>query len=274
MLWRPQKGILRVEDNFGGVGAATLGTSVTTGATSSTKGSWAALIASTAFDSYLVHIIASTYGASATASEGSLDIGIGGAGAEIGLIANLLMGYCGGVGLPKEWLFPLYIPAGTRISARAAGVRTSTAMRVGISCWGGIGVPPFRIGGRVVTYGMSTVPDGTTVTPGASGAEGSWTEIVAATSEDHFALCPSFQASADTTLSGNNLWLDLGIGAAAAEEQIGGPFIFTTTALEAMSGPNPVLPVFYDVRSGSRLVIRASNDGANDTYNGVIHAMS
>lgn len=279
MLWVPQKGVLQVQHNTGTTGTATPGTSVTTGAASGTKGTPAELIASTSFDSYWMRVICNGYSASATASQGCVDILIGAATEEV-LIPNLLMGYCGVMtansgGGPKMWDFPLYTPAGSRLAAQAAGARTSTAMRVAIFLYGGHGLPPFRVGSKVTTYGVTAVPNGTTLTMGASGAEAaSWTQITASTSEDHFALVPSFQPSADTTTSNAVQMIDLGLGS-ATEEQIAEGYIYDTSAGEQCGGPFNSMPCFQDVPSGTRLVMRGSSSASLDaSYNGAIHAVS
>lgn len=277
MLWVPQKGIIRVDHNTGSAGAANPGTAVTTGASSSTKGTPAELITSTAFDSYWMTVIASNFGLSATASEAALDILVGAATEDV-LIANLLYGYAGGnagsTSGPRRWDFPLYIPAGTRIAAQAASARVSSNVRVLIYLYGGHSIPPFRVGTRVTTYGMGTVPNGTTITPGASNAEGSWTQITASTSEDHFCLSHSFQPSADTTINNLTQAVDIGVGS-ATEEEVAGQYWYRTDSAEHIEGPWNTMPAFVDVPAGSRLVMRASNSGVNDGgYNGVIHAVS
>lgn len=278
MLWVPEKGVLLHEHNTGSVGTATPGTAVTTGASSGTKGTAVELITSTSFDAYWVVIVASEYGFAATNAQGCLDILTGAATEEV-LIPNLLMGGCGTFGTTtshgsKQWAFPLYIPAGSRIAAQAAGARTSTAMRVQIHLYGGNGYPPFRVGSKVTTYGVSAVPNGTTVTPGASGAEGSWTQITASTTEDHFAFFPSFQVGADTVWVAGVLAVDLGVGA-ATESMIYEGWWYGKDTGEMMDGPHPNMPCFQDVPSGTRLTLRASNSGANDaSYNGAIHAVS
>jgi hypothetical protein len=279
MLWVPQKGIWRMETNVGTVGANPYGTSVTTGGAAATKGTVVQLIASTAFDAYWITVLATGYGLAATDSQGALDILIGAATEEV-LIPNLLMGFCSptnsatGVG-PKRWDFPLYIPAGSRIAAQAAGQRVSTAMRVSVFLYGGDALPPFRVGRKVTTYGMGTVPFGTTIVPGASAAEGAWTQITASTSEDHFCFVPSFQAGTDTTLTRLMFSYDIGIGAATETEMVQG-YLFTTTDNEMMRGPENPMPGFFDAPSGSRIVARVSNSGVNDAgnYNTVIHAVS
>lgn len=280
MLWQPQKGILRTEHNFGGVGAA-FGAAVTTHATDpATKGTAVQLIASTAFDAYLIEITTTSYGNAATTSQGCLDILVGAATEEV-LIPNLLMGFSGLIGLgQKRWLFPLYIPSGTRIAAQVAGDRVNTACRVGVQLWGGDGSPHFRVGRKVTTYGITTVPAGTDVAAGYSGAEGNWVEITSGTSEDHFAFFPSFHPTdGDTTLTPTkSVFVDMGVGAATEELMLGTEqsFIFAYDTGELCGGPINAFPVFQDVPSGTRLTMRISMSGATDTGepDGAIHAVS
>lgn len=277
MLWVPQKGLLRVQHNTNGVGSATPGTAVTTGGSAGTKGAAAEIFAATLFDAYWVTVIASNYGLSAAASQGCLDILTGAATEEV-LIPNLLMGYCGGdlatnQNGPKRWDFPLYIPAGSRLAARAAGARVSTAMRVWLFLYGGDGAPKFRVGSKITTYGVGAVPNGTAITPGASGAEGAYVEVAAATAEDHFAFVPSFQLSADTTVNSRTYQVDVGAG--AAPETALGEWWFHASGNELLSGPTNCMPAFRDVPASTRLAMRASNSGTNDgAYDGALHCVS
>lgn len=278
MLWIPQKGDVLTEDNIATTGTTTPGTSVTTGGAATTKGTPAELIASTAFDAYWVTILASNYGSAAAAAQGAMDLLIGSATEEV-LIPNMLFGHAGNYGSiitvgPKRWDFPLYIPAGQRLAVQACGQRTSTAFRVQIFLYGGNGYPPFRVGSKVTTYGIGTLPRGVTLTPGASGAAGSWTEITSGTTEDHFAFVPSFQVATDTTTNTRMLTAEIGIGS-ATEELISQPYMYVTDSGECMEGATNSFPTFHDVPSGTRLVMRASNSGTNDgSYDGVIHALS
>lgn len=280
MLNLYRKGITRHESNASIVGQTPMyGTSCSTHVTtSSTKGTAVQLIASTAFDAYLIKVTAGGHGAAGVASQGCLDILLGAATEHV-LIPDLLMGYCGGLDTtsadvgPKSWYFPLYIPANTRIAARVAGARGSAACYVTVDLYGGNGYPDYEPGSRVTTYGIGTVPDGTTITPGASGATGSWTQITASTSEDHKYLIPSFQVSGDTTTNRRHFTVEVGVGA-ATEELVTQPFRYQTGTNEFM-GCIAEMPLKVDVPSGSRLVMRASNGGTNDgPYNGAIHAVS
>jgi len=273
----PQKGGLLVQHNAGTVGDATPGATITTGGAESTKGSYVSLLTTT-FDVYWIDIYAFTYGLAAADSQGMMDIAVGAATQEV-IIPDLMMGFCGWASTtsigPKHWHFPLYIPSGTEIWARAAGKRLSSTLTVVIYVYGGDAMPPFRVGRKVTTYGVGTVPIGTTIVPGASAAEGAWAQVAASTSEDHFAFFPSFQAGTDTTLNTLSYYVDLGVGA-ATEVEFAQSYVFRMSADERMDGPFPSMPAFYDVPSGSRLVMRCSNSGVNDAgnYNGCIHAIS
>ena len=148
-------------------------------------------------------------------------------------------------------------------------------MRVGYQLFGGQGSPAYPVGTKVTTYGIGTVPAGTAVTAGLSGAEGSWTQITGSTSEDHIAIVPSWHCETDTTMTNQMLSLDIGFGA-ATEEEIGGPYIWSVDQNEAMAGPFNNIPVFQDIPSGTRLSVRASTSAAaNDTNNeAALHCVS
>jgi hypothetical protein len=276
MLWVPQKGELLVQHNLGDVGDTTPGAQVTTGASSTAKGTPVEVFASTNFDAYWIEISAWNYGLNATATQGAMDILIG-AAPEEAKIPNLLFGCCGGISAlansGKHWAFPLYIPSGSRIAVQAAGLRTSTVFSVGIALYGGHGNPPFPVGSSVVTYGMGIVPAGTAITPGASGAAGAWTQIVLATTRDHFAYVPSFQINDSAITPIGALWVEMGVGT-TTEELMGGPYVYTKHSDEMMHGPHSRMPVFKEIPQSTRLVMRASNTGANDAaHDGVIHAV-
>lgn len=276
MLWIPQYGRLRYESNIGPNANGSPGAIVTTGASSSTKGTAVQLISSTSFETYWVRVMAGNYASSAVASSGMLDILIGSATESV-LIPNLMMGYCGSAGSnkgQKVWDFNLYIPSGSRLSAQASGSRTNASMRVSIHLYGGNGYPPFRVGTKVTTYGVTTVPNGTTITLGQNGTTGSFSQITASTTENHFAFIPSLQPSGLTTLSNQMITTEIGIGA-ATEEVISPPYWCSTDPAETMDGFYNTMPTFCDVPSGTRLAMRAScSNPADGAFNGVIHALS
>jgi hypothetical protein len=279
MLWVPQKGLTRYQSNLSSTSSATLGTSCTTGAAEATKGSIVEAIASTNFDSYMMHITIGDYTTTSTPARGCLDIMIGAGGSEQVLIENLLMGYCGGQADvqqkgPKQWMFPIYVPAGSRLSIRAAGERTSTAVRCAITLMGGTVSPMFQVGTKVTTYGVGTVANGTTITEGGSGAEGSWAQITSSTSVEHFCLVPSYQFNTTTASTERYSYVDIGIGAASSEVQLGTPYVYSTGFYAPMDGPFNPMPVFCNVPAATRLAMRASNSGTARAAQGAIHGVS
>lgn len=285
MLWTPSKGALLYEHTHGDSGTAGPGVLVQTGGTSATKGTPVELIAATAFDAYLVQVIVSQYGASNTTARLAVDLMIGASTEEV-LVADMLCGFVGSLvaneASAMNYVFPVYIPAGTRLSAQAAGDRTNTNCRVSVQLYGGAGYPPFPVGQRVVTYGIGTVPNGTNVTPGASGAEGAWTEITASTTEDCIAIIPSAQPpTGDSSLTTSLFRADVGVGAATEEIIAGGgreqSFMWRLTSVEIAHGLINPLPLFADIPSGSRLSTRLSRTSIADnvaTWNMALHCVS
>jgi hypothetical protein len=278
MLWVPKKGPLRIETNYGSAAVtAGFGTQVTTHATSaSTKGNVAQLIAATAFDAYYVVVQAWGYGAAATTRKCCLDIMIGAATEEV-LIPDLLAGAAGEFGATigpgaKVWEFPLYIPAGSRLGARAAGTTVNNSeLWVCISLYGGDGYPPWRVGEKVTTYGIGTVPAGKACPAGTGATDGNFdTQLVASTTYDHFAFVPSLQAPTDTTIITNYRNLNFGVGSAADPtnvKPIGGGnqgWCFKMDTNETMSGPYPSMPAYQDVPAGTELCARLSSNSSDD----------
>jgi hypothetical protein len=203
-----------------------------------------------------------------------MDVGIGAAGSEQVIVSDLLVGgapltanfspYIG-----REFWLPLFIPQGSAVSVRIASQRTAATFKL-VGWWygGSSDPPPWRVASKITTYGVGTVPNGTVVVPGTSTAQGSWTQITAATTRDHFGVFPSFQISG-TIMTLKHILVGLGLGGAGAEQtfQGGSGYAYMTTAAEEVIGPfNNVFPVYDSIPAGTRLVARASNTGGNDPY--------
>lgn len=275
MLLVPYGGDTRIITNGGIVGAATPWTAVPEGAISLDYGTVTELIsaASNDQDNWGILVGVTATGAAAAASEASVDILIGGATDDV-LISSLLVGYAFNSGW-MSYFFPVHVPAGLRIAARLASVRTGiTDPRVAVWLYGG-GIPPFKSGRKVTTYGTKiNNARGQAVTPTASGGAASVTQMTASTSEDHYYLLPGFQAATDTTITPAG-FVNIGIGVGASTEERVGTWWFAKDANEQFTGPIPSLGAFRNVPAGSRLTLLASNSGANDTaYDGHIYAVS
>lgn len=278
MLWHPGGGGsgYSIISNTEIVGTSAPGTNVPDGASVNTYGTVTELIsaANNVRDSWGIWIFPSiNTNPSALAGQACLDILVGGA-TDDALVSGLLVGGAYSTAA-RAFFFPVHIPAGVRIAAQiSAGTAQTTEASVVVNLYGG-GVPPFRVGRKVTTYGTKIDNSrGQAVTPAQSGAAASVTQMTASTTEDHFYFLPSFQVSVDTTIA-TATYNNIGIGVGAATEERIGTWWFGKSADERQSGPFPQLGVFRNVPSGTRLTMLASNGGTNDSnYDGLIHAVS
>jgi hypothetical protein len=282
-FFTPYKGMTQIASSTALQAETNPGWSPVSGAASATKGAWTRIFSSMYPNMYLLRLIVRDIAVAATSSLATMDVGVGPAGSEVVVVPDLL---CGGApiasGNPyngREFWIPLFVPQFTAVSVRFASERTSATFK--LVAWayigGGSNPPPWRLGQKVTTYGIGTVPNGTTIVPGASTAQGAWTQVVAATTRDHFCFFPSFQV-AGTTLNARSIYLGMGYGGAGVEEnfQSATGYCYVTTTNEEVFGPyNNNIPMWQTIPAGTRLVMRASNTGTNDTgpYQVAIHAL-
>ena len=261
--------------NSGIVGTTAPGTGLPSNATTLLDGAVTEIISAAANtqDSWGIDIWISSTGSAATKAEACVDILIGGATDDV-LIASLICGYSVLMGAARHYFFPIHIPQGKRIAATLASVRTSITAQIVITLYGE-GVPPWRVGSRVTTYGTQiNNARGQAVVPAESGAAASVTEMIASSTYNHFAFLPGFQVADDTTIAAFR-YINVGIGVGAATEERIGTWWFSATTAEDMGGPMPFMPLFRDVPAGTRLTLLASNSGTNDAaYDGLIYAVS
>lgn len=135
------------------------GTTITANATPHTKGTTPTqLIASTAADSYAIQVHIHNNATSNATTSTLLDIMTGGAGSEVVLIPDLMAGWVHPVTTTNEWrtyTFPIFIPSGTRLSARSQSAVASKTCSVAITLM----QRPTQlgyVGTRVTAYGVSS----------------------------------------------------------------------------------------------------------------------
>jgi hypothetical protein len=182
----PKQGANVIETTIGASNAE-FGTLITASATPHTKGSPTQLLAATAFDSFGIIVGVGNVGTAATTNTRTLvDIMVGGSGSEAVLIPNLLAGQVGASNSassqPQYYYFPLYIPAGTRLSARSQSLAASDTVNVSVHLVQNQ-IPGKWYGYRVTDYGTSTASStGTSHTPtNNTGAYATTTQLVAST---------------------------------------------------------------------------------------------
>lgn len=236
------------------------------------------LIASTAFDTYFVVITFNNSAAGASNSNNLVDLAIGAAGSEEIIIANLLAGFTTNTVTPgggRSYLFPLFIPSGSRLAATSQSALVSGTVVMQVELLGGPRMPVWA-GSQVITYGITTASSrGVLRTPGSSGAEGAWGEIAAATSQDHEALVLGAQGTnTDTNMTTNGILWDVGIGAAAAEEAIAENLPYMTHSSETTGQQRPWLPIYLPIPSGTRLSVRGSASGTAEAIDCALYGVS
>jgi hypothetical protein len=152
------------------------GTTITANATPHAKGTTPTqLIASTAADSYAIQVHVHNNATSNVSTSTLLDIMTGGSGSEVVLIPDLMAGWVHPVSTTNTWrtyTFPIFIPAGTRLSARSQSVVASKTCSVGITLL----QRPTQlgyVGTRVTAYGVTAASSyGTLHTAGATSTYG------------------------------------------------------------------------------------------------------
>lgn len=224
-------------------------------ASTDTKGTWTQLIAATAYPTAWVMI---TLHSTTVAAEGFLvDIGVGASTAEKVLIPDIQFEQAS-VASPaaRVLLFPVSIPAGTRISARCANSTAGAdSLVVGVTLLAATLASPVGMG-QVEGFGsVVTGSTGTNVDPGAvAHTKGSWVQLIAATAVEYKWVCLTI---AGNVLGAQTTWLlDLGIGA-NPNEKVLLPNIVLHGGTSTDRPLPPVLCLPLRVPAGARLSVRA-----------------
>jgi len=245
--------------DLGTVAATTQVTGLTNGATSYTKGSYVQIIASTAADStwIMIYTATQTSGGSAFA----VDIAVGASGSEVAVISNLVCSALEPQGV--RYMFPLTIPAGTRIAARMSDNVGFDSLPIAVTVFSDTSASA-GTGAAIDTYGfLSTTNYGTAIDPGATAnTKGSYVQITASTTADlaGFSLYIDSQGTS-TGAVGPITWLiDVAVGASGSEVVIlPNLFIVGVTGSGFSVTYAPVIPYLpLQIGAASRIAVRAA----------------
>lgn len=162
--------------------AAAWGTSITPG--NNTYGSYTQVLTATSDETYLCRILINSFGVSATAKDALVTIGIDPAGGTsyTDLIVDLAAACAATLFGPLTYEFPLRIPAGATVAAKATVNNATVGTgRVAVQLFGRPSRPELvKAGTFVQTFGSTPASSaGTAITPGTT-AEGAWTQVGAA----------------------------------------------------------------------------------------------
>jgi hypothetical protein len=232
-------------------------------ASTHTKGSYTQLQAATSADATGLYI--GINNAAATGRSFLVDIAVGAAASEQIILANLLIDQP--LRLVNSLQLPCLIPAGSRIAARCqCDTGSQQITMAGFLIAGGLWGESF--GGPVVTLGANTATSkGTTVDAGATPSTyGAWTTIEASTAADIAAINVRKGSNRNTAPVEANLYsnyLQIGVGAAAAEQVVARLPVAATTSGYMGTGFEGWLPV--NIPAGSRVAARYLSNTADAT---------
>jgi len=237
--------------------AASTGTTMTGGA-ANTKGAYAEVVASTAFDAHGLLVIFSN--GSASYLDYLVDVAVGASGLETIIAENLHAGAGDGAQTidATGYLLPIFIPAGTRLSARVQSSGASATLRIVIVLLGAGFITPPGLG-RVTTYGANTADSGgTQIDPGGTAhTKGAYSEIVASTTNPIRQLTIAMGNMANA-LRTTALWLvDLAVGAAGAEQVLIENIMLNCGGSVDLIQPQVFPPLGVNIPAGTRLAARA-----------------
>src|SRR6185437_3003572 len=238
---------------------------VTSSASANTVGAYSELITSTPRDSTWMIVQIQNSGAATSGIITSTNISFGASGSEVNVVNNLRMQTDSNSSLPGQascYMFPLVVPAGTRIAANMqsnAAAASTTRMTVQLfdDAFGSI-----TGGGAIDTYGFnSATSGGVVVDPGSTGnTKGAWSRVTASLTNDLAGFFLGFDYGSGSTGSFQYYWtMDVGVGASGSEVvvlpdfQIYGKSITNT---KSISPPNtPYFPI--QIPAGTRVALRS-----------------
>jgi hypothetical protein len=196
---------------------------ITTPATTFTNSSITEIVASTPFDTNGIWVTVNTsQNTTGVRVSTLLDILIGASGSEQMLIGPLSIG---GHPLAANFWFPIFIPAGSRLSIRARSAYATRGMSVRINFSGSPNTDTVSLPQRWVAYGLvddSSNAQGTALSLPASPPDfGNWTNLSSSTTYAHDLWMVTIDRGADTALpstGGGYLQLALNGTSSAANE--------------------------------------------------------
>jgi hypothetical protein len=273
MLYAPKSGLAQIEENVTAAASTEPGTIITAAGSAHTKGAFSAgqLIAATAAESFGITIFLSNVGTTATTNTRSLvDIGVGASGSESVLIPNLMCGQAGAWNSASScavsYTFPIYIAAGTRLSARSQSLAASDTVnvtvflhqyRIGLDGW---------VGSQVTAYGPDTATSsGISHTPG-NAAYATTTQLTASSAAAVRYLQVGIDLLTDT--SGSTLRGLLRIAAGSSTNYVASDLPFReSTTLEFIDNTHANLVLSrmgFDFPIGSYLGVGAQQSAAGE----------
>lgn len=246
--------------DLGTVAANSTGPVLNTGGSSFVKGSWSQIVASLAQDCSWMMFYIETLNSSGT--NYAVDIGVGSSGNEVVIVANLLFSSQSAGGI--RYMFPLNIPAGTRVAARVAGNGSpGGGLSVGFNVFSDT-YQSAGCGSAIDTYGLNSATIlGTAVDPGATvNTKGAYSQVVASTVADIAGIFVAFDQQNTGSGSSNAIYylVDIAVGLSGSEVVIIPNVLLSAyvgTSATQLDGHLPYVAV--QIPAGSRIAVRCQS---------------
>lgn len=174
---------------------------------------------------------------------------------------------------PGVWYyFPLFIPAGSSIGCNVQCAAASASINCWITVYGKPSRPDLlRVGTYVDAFGDTPATSlGTAITPGTTGAEGSYVKLGSDTAKNYWWWQFGYAAN-DTTQAMVSILADIARGDATTKDLIAENLLVMGNVNEISSVINPMRPDLYcEVPSGIGIYGRMSGASAPDTASQMI----
>jgi len=217
-----------------------------------TKGAYVELVASSGQDcEWLTLFVNGTAG-----KEGILlDIATGAAASEVDVISNISIWSNATLGL-ENFIIPITIASGTRISARCQGTTGTLTFNVGLILHDD---DAFGTAASNITVGANTgTSQGTDIDPGGTAnTKGAYTELVASSSADIDWMAIMIDPSDNNGQTTADFLFDIAIGAASSEVVVVANLHFASDSVEV--DPSRAFVVKETIVSGSRISVRSQS---------------
>lgn len=247
---------------------AAFGTAVTPATNS--KGSYATLLSNTADDSFGIYVCVGACGTTATAYGGLLDIAVDPANGTSWTLLIPDMAFCGSsiVLGGAWWWFPLFIPKGSAVGARASASTGVAVIRVGAQLVGQPTRPDLvRSGSFVETFNAAAATSfGTTaVVQGATGAWGSYTASLGTTANTLWYWTCGLTMNDSVFTKYISHRLEVWGGASNADKQLIEHSSWTATDAEQLANGAAEEAHYRVLPGGSGIYVRAMSTGAAES---------
>lgn len=194
-----------------------------------------------------------------------VDVGIGGAGSETVLVPYLAAGYHAN-GFLREFLVPVAVPVGSRLSVRCQSVRTTSSLVVSLLGMNlaGLRQPPTAYPAALALGVVTASSRGTVLTePGSTNTKSAWTEITSSCPQHLAGLVVQVQGASHNAHNGSGVILDIGVGGSGSEQVVVSNVNYFGSTSETMDARQPVT-FAVNIPAGSRIAARFQRSNANN----------